>query len=61
MYFIELYFQRVLTFLEFCIRGLLTEELSNKVMLDYSVFMSSVCPSLATKAISQICEETFVG
>jgi len=47
--------------LEFCIRGLLTEQLSSKVMLDYKVFMSSVCSILATKAISQICEETSIG
>lgn len=44
-----------------CVRGLLTEWLSGKVMLDYKVFMSSVCPVLVTKAIHQLREETSVN
>lgn len=30
-------------------------------MLDYNVFMSSVCPFLATKAIGQVHEETSIA
>lgn len=30
-------------------------------MLDYNVFMSSVCPILTAKATSQVREETSIG